>query len=367
LSGPLTDDRIVAAEDELVIPTVPESKPEDPEDVSWALSTAEAMWTRGDHAEGIKWVRRAAEAASEAEADTRALELAKAAADLAGLVARRSMSDHPPPSSDKEAGKSTTQSPTSNAPSTARSATPSPMSRPPAPIAAPPAAASSKPMSKPPPAAKTRSAPPIPLPSRASQRPEPPRAPQAAAAPRGPAPGRGVLANRTADQDKKKSRRRSRDNLEAEAREAGVLELASSPDLVEEKPYDPMNVARALDSDATIVGTVDQIKERARSTEEWDRSPTQNTTGEPMFEEPDDAAARMTSVGAPPAPRAPISTLHDPKIQTSQAIRVVVWRDAHGVHIAPAGTVVTALTIDAVLVSLEPSTDLTAWLSARAK
>jgi len=57
-----TDDRKhpMAAEDELRLPEVPEAKPEDPEDVSWALSTAEAMWARGDHLEGIKWVRKAA-------------------------------------------------------------------------------------------------------------------------------------------------------------------------------------------------------------------------------------------------------------------------------------------------------------------
>ena len=67
---------------------------------------------------------------------------------------------------------------------------------------------------------------------------------------------------------------------------------------------------------------------------------------------------------APPA-RAPASTVHDPEIQTSQAVRVVVWRDGSGVHVAPAGTVVSSITIDAVLVVLEPSADLTAWLSQR--
>src|SRR5207245_685786 len=46
------------------------------------LSTAATQWTRGDRIEALKWLRRAAEAASEAEKDTRALELAKAAADL---------------------------------------------------------------------------------------------------------------------------------------------------------------------------------------------------------------------------------------------------------------------------------------------
>ena len=52
-------------------------------------------------------------------------------------------------------------------------------------------------------------------------------------------------------------------------------------------------------------------------------------------------------------------------IQTTQAVRVVVWRDANGVHVAPAGTVVSAIKIDAVLVVLEEGADLTAWLSQR--
>ena len=47
----------------------PKSKKDDPEDVSWALSTAEAMWNRGERSDAIKWIRKAAEAASEAEAD----------------------------------------------------------------------------------------------------------------------------------------------------------------------------------------------------------------------------------------------------------------------------------------------------------
>ncbi|HVH45296.1 MAG TPA: hypothetical protein VM925_23245 [Labilithrix sp.] len=49
---------------------------------------------------------------------------------------------------------------------------------------------------------------------------------------------------------------------------------------------------------------------------------------------------------------------------TSQAVRVVVWRDANGVHVAPAGTTVSAITVDAVLVALEPNADLTAWLGS---
>src|SRR5580658_4857151 len=78
---------------------VPTAKKEDPEDVAWALQTAEATWSRGDHADALKWIRRAAEAASEAEADDRALELAKAAADVASLLADRptAVAPAPPP------------------------------------------------------------------------------------------------------------------------------------------------------------------------------------------------------------------------------------------------------------------------------
>src|SRR5512143_2787266 len=61
---------------------IPQVREDDPEDVSWALSTAATQYARGDRVEALKWLRRAAEAASEAEKDMRALELAKAAAEL---------------------------------------------------------------------------------------------------------------------------------------------------------------------------------------------------------------------------------------------------------------------------------------------
>jgi hypothetical protein len=68
-------------------------RPEDPKDVAWGLKTAETCWRRGERSEALKWLRRAVEAASEAEEDTRALELAKVAADLATQIA----SVAPPP------------------------------------------------------------------------------------------------------------------------------------------------------------------------------------------------------------------------------------------------------------------------------
>jgi hypothetical protein len=59
----------------------------------------------------------------------------------------------------------------------------------------------------------------------------------------------------------------------------------------------------------------------------------------------------------------PKSRPPDPALPTSQALRVVVWRGPDGVRIAPQGTRVTAISFDALLVALDPSTDLATWLS----
>ena len=200
-----------------------------------------------------------------------------------------------------------------------------------------------------------------------------------------------------------KPRRRSRDNLDAEAKAAGVLDTApqtavdgGTADRALEKLAHTSEVTAIMtgavadqvvtsarskrrsrpDPEPTIVGHRDELlrAEREKSAEEWDASPTENLTGEEMdhmnagdrkttaFALP---KARPPSVSPPPARAREVTTVHDPGIQTSQAVRVVVWRDGGGVHIAPAGTVVSSITIDAVLVVLEPSADLTAWLSQR--
>ena len=71
--------------------------------------------------------------------------------------------------------------------------------------------------------------------------------------------------------------------------------------------------------------------------------------------------ARMT--GAQDLPRAPVVvTSGEAELRTSQAVRVVVWRGADGVRVAPAGTKVAAISIEAVLVALDPAADLAAWL-----
>lgn len=79
--------------------TIPSPRDEDDEDVHWALSTASALWGRGERSEALKWLRRAAETASDANADTRALELFKAAAEVAqriGSIPPSSASAAPP-------------------------------------------------------------------------------------------------------------------------------------------------------------------------------------------------------------------------------------------------------------------------------
>ncbi len=66
---------------------IPPATAMDAEDVAWGLQTAEALWRRGERRDAIVWLRRAAQAAGEATDDDRALELARAAADLTDWMA----------------------------------------------------------------------------------------------------------------------------------------------------------------------------------------------------------------------------------------------------------------------------------------
>ncbi len=146
---------------------IPTPRQDDDEDVHWALSTAGALWARGEHAEALKWLRRAAEQASDVNADIRALELFKAAADVATRVNTPSAAPPPPAPAPAPA-------PVAVAPP------PVPTPRPPAPGlptprgAAPPAPSSQAPAPKP-------SAPPPPPPA---QR----KLPDAGSAPKPPLP-----------------------------------------------------------------------------------------------------------------------------------------------------------------------------------
>ena len=66
---------------------IPHALDSDAEDVAWALQTAEALWKRNERVDAIVWLRRAAQAAGEANDDDRALSLARGAAELAEWIA----------------------------------------------------------------------------------------------------------------------------------------------------------------------------------------------------------------------------------------------------------------------------------------
>jgi len=61
---------------------LPQAEIADPDGVQVALRAAQTLWSRGDTTESLRWLRRAAESASDEGADLRSLQLAKAAAEL---------------------------------------------------------------------------------------------------------------------------------------------------------------------------------------------------------------------------------------------------------------------------------------------
>jgi hypothetical protein len=68
--------------------TIPGPRENDADDVSLALEVAQSQWTRGDPAEALKWLRKAADAAFEADDDARGMELSKVAAELKAQIER---------------------------------------------------------------------------------------------------------------------------------------------------------------------------------------------------------------------------------------------------------------------------------------
>jgi hypothetical protein len=76
--------------------SIPSAIGTDAEDVVWALQTADALWRRQERIDAIVWLRRAAQAAGEADDDDRALQLARDAAELAEWIARNPNTGRPP-------------------------------------------------------------------------------------------------------------------------------------------------------------------------------------------------------------------------------------------------------------------------------
>ncbi len=238
---------------------IPKVRDDDPEDVSWALSTAATSFARGDRAEALKWLRRAAEAASEAEHDSRALELAKAAADL--------------------------------------SATP-------------------------PPPATT------------------PKAPAAATAPQKSAPTKNA-----SKLQQPKTRQMS--SL------AATRKMTQAQTKLPPKGKTPSTSDERTDTDLVVVKPV--------ATNEADAWPTEANVDLDSLGEV--YGTERTRIGAAPYKPEPQDETQ-PSFRASQAVRVVVWRGGGGeLRIAPFGTRVSAVTIEALLVAPGPDVDLLAWLS----
>jgi hypothetical protein len=64
----------------------PSPEAADPQDVTLALETGEALWSNDKHFEALRWLRRAADSSEQAGNDLRAVFLAKTAADLTTLA-----------------------------------------------------------------------------------------------------------------------------------------------------------------------------------------------------------------------------------------------------------------------------------------
>jgi hypothetical protein len=306
---------------------VPPAKKDDIEDVAWALQTAEATWSRGDHADALKWIRRAAEAASEAEQDDRALELAKAAADVASLLATapRPATPAPPPL-------------TPAIPDSPRIMT---ASKPPAPPIVP---AAGRPAAAPTPVKVGGNVPALPRPGQKSPTPARVQAP-APVSKRGgrrSSPSYTEEVTMTATAENPRPRRASTTN---ETKKRGRLSKPAADETAQAAP----------------------ITSRHPSTEEIEAWPTQSIPGADL----DDDDVQHTRIGTPAyregakrasARPAPMPETVAPLVM-SQAVRVIVWRGADGVHVAPAGSQVAAIGVEAVLVALDPVADLAAWLS----
>jgi hypothetical protein len=354
---------------------IPPARKDDSEDVAWALSTAEAMYARGDQGDALKWLRRAAEAASEAESDDRALELAKAAADLASAIGPTTSVPPAPP-------------PTPAAPPEPARKTPPPPPPPPA-----PAGAAVRPSAPPP-----QPAPVSVRPAAQKSAPPPPKTPSAPAKPQGTPPkppSRAVSPfTPTPQQAQARRTRRSRPEITIARPPDEVTQSMATDEIPAPHPPEPRRKGRAsrpaaeevappvvppaeptpMPERETLPGDVLRAAMAGR-TEEMDAWPTQSLAGDDLADPPDEktrigvpayeASAMLASEASvlQATPLAPPT--QDPALRPAQAMRVVVWRAADGVHVAPQGTRVAAISVDAILVALDPTADLAAWLSGK--
>jgi hypothetical protein len=141
--------------------SLPSPEPGEPSDVTVAIEAARALWENGDTEEALRWFSRAAEAAEQAGNDRRALDLARAVADLKdGLAASAAQPAAPVPSAPPPAAPPPLPAP---AASVAPAAAPAP----------PPTGQAPKLVTRPPPPPSARKSV---APTPPSMRPRPPEA-----------------------------------------------------------------------------------------------------------------------------------------------------------------------------------------------
>lgn len=328
---------------------IPPEKKDDLEDVSWALSTAEAMWGRGDHAEALKWLRRAAETAADAEEDDRALELAKAAADVATLITASKPAVTPSALPPVVAVAAPVPAPIIASRSRPPPSLPTPRGTTPTPPAPP--VSSTTPV---PPVTSRVAAPLAPrvnaaapaLPRPGQKTPTPPRVAQPPLSRRGGRRSSPSMSDESGE--KPVATRSARGSATNEARRRSRTSKPAA-DETSDGEVETLTPARAAAAVArSLGGDPDQWPTQALAGEELD-DVEHTRIGTPAYQ----ASAQKASA-RPPNPLA---------MHTSQAVRVLVWRTAEGVHVAPVGTAVSAIAVEAVLVALDPTADLAAWLT----
>ena len=306
---------------------IPAARDDDPEDVSWALSTAATQWARGDRVEAFKWLRRAAEAASEAgqgRARARAREgrgrshdaVDAAAVDAAAraVFAPRAFAFASGARRDAEGatGRAVFASARGRAEAGAVEAS----------------------------AAAVEAAPP------------PAKAPQAKKATAKP-------AGKSADETSKRG-------ALATSGEGGTPQLGD-----EEQARDaPARAAPDEKTDTHVVTEVTRLDAKPPQhtpPADADAWPTESMGGEELDSLHKSGEVYGTGAHAhrPPAfrPSDP-PPVQNVQFRASQAVHVILWRDADGhLRVAPRGTTVSAVTIEVLLVAPSADVDLLAWLS----
>jgi hypothetical protein len=95
---------------------IPVPETSDGEDVRSALESADALWSAGKHGEAVRLLRIAAEKASDAGNDMRALEIARAVADISASEAVRAALADPMEEADELTDRQTVVQPMSQRP-----------------------------------------------------------------------------------------------------------------------------------------------------------------------------------------------------------------------------------------------------------